>query len=95
MVDAVDIAEIVAVSIGAILAVWLLAIYLGSYKRVRAPFTLGLIMVALFFFFQNMMALYGYVVLMTEFSSGIKTFMISIVVLGDIALAVLLNSARQ
>ena len=75
--------------IDAALAGILLFIYGREYARVRAPFTLGLVMFAGFFLAQNLLAAYGYLVLMVFLPDNVQPIMLAIMVLEALALGVM------
>lgn len=80
-------------AIGAIMATVLLIVFINSYRRVKAPFTLSLIMVAFFFLMQNLLWVYAFWTMMAEFTDLVMNMMIAIIALGDIALGLLLYSS--
>jgi uncharacterized membrane protein len=95
MADIAIITTIVLARVGALLSAGLLYIFLQSYRRVRAPLTMGLILVSLFFLAQNVLSFYAYLTMMTKISAALTPFMLGIMAFGDVALAVLLYTSRQ
>ena len=84
----------VAVAIvDAALAGALLVVYGREYARVRAPFTLGLVMFAGFFLAQNVLAAYGYLVLMVFLPDNVQPIMLAIMLLEALALGVMTYGA--
>ena len=79
----------------AALAGVLLHIYTREYARVRAPFTLGLVMFALFFLAQNLLAAYGYLVLMVFLPDNVQPIMLAIMLLEALALGVMAYGAAS
>jgi len=79
--------------VDAVLAGVLLAIYAREYSRIRAQFTLGLVMFAAFFLAQNLLAAYGYLVLMVFLPDNVQPIMLAIMLLEALALAVMAYSA--
>jgi hypothetical protein len=89
------IATIVLAAIGALLAAGLLVTFAASYRKVRAPFTLGLVMVAAFFMAQNLLILYAFLTMMADISSGLAPYLAGIMAFGDVALGTLLYASYQ
>jgi hypothetical protein len=79
----------------ALLAGGLLVVYAKAYRRVRAPFTLGLIMFAGFFVAQNLLALYAYLTMMHFFPEALHVYMVAIMAFEALALAVMLHASNQ
>jgi hypothetical protein len=79
--------------IGAVMAAVLLIVFVNSYRRVRAPFTLSLILVAFFFLMQNLLWIYAFWTMMADFTDLVMNMMIAIIALGDVALGLLLYSS--
>ena len=77
-------------ALGAILALLLLIMYIRSYSKVKARFTLSLILVATFFLAQNSLMVYSIWTMMADFSDLVYNFMMVTIGFGDLALAVLL-----
>ncbi len=81
--------------IGAIIATGLLMLYFQSYKRVRAPFTMSLIFVALFMMLQNVLFVYTFITNMESLTDLVMTYMVVITAFGDFALALLFLNSRK
>jgi len=79
--------------VDAALAGVLLMVYGRAYSRVRAPFTLGLVMFAGFFLAQNLLAAYGYLVLMVFLPDNVQPIMLAIMLLEAFALGVMAYGA--
>lgn len=73
-----------------LLLLGLLAIYVGSYRRVRAEFTAGLIFFSAIFLVQNLLAVYSYVAMFMYFASGVEGLVLAVAVAETAGLAVLL-----
>jgi hypothetical protein len=86
---------IVFSALGAVLATILLLVYLKSYLKVRARFTLTLMAVALFFLAQNSLMVYALLTSMAEFTSLVINFLVVIIAFGDIALGLLLYNTLK
>jgi hypothetical protein len=71
----------------------LLAMYGRAYTRIRAPFTFGLILFAGFFLAQNLLAAYGYLVLMVFLPDDVQPIMLAIMLLEALALGMMVYSA--
>ena len=88
-------ATIVLAAAAAVVSLLLLLTFLASYRRVRAPFTLGLVMVAAFFFAQNLLLVYAFVTMMADITDFVAQLLSAIMAFGVVALAVLLYASRQ
>lgn len=77
-------------ALGAVLALLLLIMYIRSYAKVRARFTLSLILVAVFFLAQNSLMVYSLWTMMADFSDLVYNFMMVTIGFGDLAIGVLL-----
>jgi hypothetical protein len=82
-------------AIGSILALILMAIYVKSYRKVRARFVLSLMFVALFFFLQNSLMVYAFYTMMADFTDLVLRLMILTTAFGDIALGLLLWNSMK
>jgi hypothetical protein len=77
-------------AVGALLALFLLLIYLRSYWKVRAKFTLTLIVVALFVLAQYSLMFYALHTMMAEFTDLVMNFLMVIMGFGVVAIGLLL-----
>ena len=82
-------------AIGAVLALILLIVYLRSYAKVRARFTLTLMAVAFFFFVQNSLMFYALVTAMAEFTALVINFLMFTTGFGVIAVGLLLFNSLK
>jgi hypothetical protein len=73
-----------------VLLAGLIAIYVNSYRRLRAEFTAGLIFFASVFLVQNLIALYSYVAMFMYYASGVGELVLAITVAQTAGLSVLL-----
>jgi hypothetical protein len=73
-----------------LLLLGLLAVYVGSYRKIRAEFTAGLIFFSAIFLIQNLLAVYSYVAMFMYFASGVGGLVLAITVAQTAGLAVLL-----
>ncbi|MFW3147184.1 MAG: hypothetical protein ACMUIE_10290 [Thermoplasmatota archaeon] len=80
-------------ALGAIIALALLIVYIKSYTKVKAKFTLSLILVAFFFLAQNSLMVYSIWTMMADFSDLVYNFMMVTIGFGDIALGLLLYNS--
>ncbi len=71
----------------------LLLVYMREYTKLRAPFTLGLVSFAGFFLAQNLLAAYGYLVLMVFLPDDVQPLMLAIMLLEALALGVMVYGA--
>ena len=95
MAEAMMMATVAVAGIDAALSVGLMAVYVRSYGRVRAPFTLGLLAFAGLFLAQNLLALYAYGSMMEVFPAAVAPYMLGIMVCEGAALAGMLYSATR
>ena len=77
------------------LAAGLLAVYARSYRQVKAPFTVGLMMFAALFLVQNLLAAYSYLSMMAFFPDPVQPYMLAVMALEAVALAIMLYSANK
>lgn len=82
-------------AVDAALAGGLLVVFGRSYAKVRAPFTLGLVMFASFFVAQNLLALYAYLTMMHFFPEELHGYMVAIMAFEGLALSVMLYASNQ
>jgi hypothetical protein len=76
--------------VDAALSAALLIVYARVYWRVKAPFTVGLMMFAGLFLVQNLIAAYAYLSMMALFSDAVQPFMLAVMALEALALGVML-----
>lgn len=88
-------ATVAVAGIDAALSVALMAVYAKSYSKVRAPFTLGLIVFAALFLAQNLLALYAYASMMEVFPASVGPYMLGIMVTEGAALGGMLYAASR
>lgn len=79
----------------AALSAGLLAVYWRAYSRIKAPFTLGLMMFAGLFVIQNLLAAYSYLAMMALFPEAIQPYMLAVMALQALALGVMLWHANK
>jgi hypothetical protein len=73
----------------------LLVLYARSYREVKAPFTLGLVLFAAVFVAQNLLAAYSYLVLMVFFPEAVQPFMLAIMILEAVALGMMVYATTR
>ena len=81
----------------AALSTGLLIVYASTFSKVRAPFTIGLMMFAGCFLAQNLLIVYGYFTMM-EFilaTSWYVPYILGIMALQAVGLAVMLYSSAK
>ena len=88
-------ATVVLAAIAAIVSLALLINFIASYRRVRAPFTLSLVLVAAFFLAQNLLLVYAFVTMMADLTDFVAQLMIVVLAFGIGALTLLLYNSRQ
>lgn len=88
-------AVIVLAAIAAILSAGLLITFLASYHRVRAPFTMGLVLVAAFFTAQNALFVYAFLTMMADLTVFVSQLLTVVMAFGCIALGALLYASQK
>ena len=84
---------IVLAAVAALISLGLLATFLASYSKVRAPFTVGLVMVAAFFLAQNLLLVYAFVTMMADLTEFVSQLLAVVMAFGVVALGVLLYAS--
>jgi hypothetical protein len=82
-------------AVAAILSAGLLITFLISYRRVRAPFTLGLVLVAAFFTAQNVLFVYAFLTMMADLTENVSNLLTVVMTFGCVALGALLYTAQK
>lgn len=95
MAEMVMLAAVAVAGVDAILAGILLVLYARSFRKVRAPFTVGLLMFAGLLLVQNLLAVYAYFTMMESFPAAMAPYTLGINLFEGLALAVMLYSAWQ
>jgi hypothetical protein len=95
MVSVFITATIVLAAGAAILSLGLLITFLASYRRVRAPFTLGLVLYAAFFLAQNLLLVYAFVTMMAVLTEFVAQLLTIVMAFGCVALGVLLYASQK
>ena len=88
-------ATVVLAAVAALVSLGLLITFLASYRRVRAPFTAGLVMVAAFFLLQNLLLVYAFVTMMADLTDFVAQLLSAVMAFGVIALGVLLYASLK
>lgn len=88
-------ATVVLAAIAALLSLGLLITFLASYRRVRAPFTAGLVLVAAFFLAQNLLLVYAFVTMMADLTEFVSQLLTAVMAFGCVALGVLLYASQK
>ncbi len=85
-------AQIVALFslLNVILLIGLIWIYMSSFRKVRAQFTLGLVFFAALFLVQNLIALYSFVTMFMYYAVGVTGIVLAITVVQTAALSIML-----
>jgi hypothetical protein len=85
-------AEIVALFslLNVILLIGLIWIYLSSFRKVRAQFTLGLVFFAALFLVQNLIALYSFLTMFMYYASGVTGIVMAITIVQTAGLSIML-----
>ena len=77
-------------AINVLLLVGLIWIFAGSFWKVRAPFTAGLLFFAALFMVQNLMSLYSFLTMFMDYAAGITELVLAITIIQTAGLAVIL-----
>ena len=88
-------ATIVLAAVAAILSLGLLITFAVSYRKVRAPFTMGLVLVAGFFTAQNLLFVYAFVTMMADLTEFVSQLLTVVMAFGCVALGVLLYASQK
>jgi hypothetical protein len=88
-------ATIALAAVAAVISLGLLITFLASYRRVRAPFTAGLVMVAAFFLAQNLLLVYAFLTMMADLTVFVAQLLTVVMAFGCIALGVLLYTSQK
>ena len=73
-----------------ILLIGLIWIYLSSFRKVRAQFTLGLVFFAALFLVQNLIALYSFLTMFMYYAAGVTGIVLAITIVQTAALSIML-----
>ena len=87
---AIQLATVILAAINCILALVLGAIYWRNHREMKSPFTLGLLLFALFLLIHNALAVYHYFTMMSDTAAEGDTFLLIEAVLQSIASGALL-----
>jgi hypothetical protein len=85
-------AEILALFslLNVLLLIGLIWIYLSSFRKVRAQFTLGLVFFAALFLVQNLIALYSFITMFMYYASGVTGIVMAITIVQSAGLSIML-----
>ena len=85
-------AEIVALFslLNVLLLIGLIWIYLSSFRKIRAQFTLGLVFFAALFLVQNLIALYSFLAMFMYYASGVTGIVMAITIVQTAGLSIML-----
>ena len=73
-----------------LLLMGLLWIYAGSFRKVRAEFTAGLLFFAALFLVQNLISLYSFVSMFMYYAAGVTWIVLTITVVQTAGLVIIL-----
>ena len=76
--------------VNVMLLVGLIWIYLSSFRKVRAQFTLGLVFFAALFLVQNLIALYAFLNMFMYYATGVEGIVLAITVVQTAGLSIML-----
>jgi len=77
-----------------VLASLLLSVYLGMYRKVRAPLTMGLALFSTFFLVQGLVALVTYLAMLSLIPDLLAPLLVLMMALEAVGLAWLLRTTR-
>ena len=77
-------------TVNVLLLVGLLWIYAGSFKKVRAEFTAGLLFFAALFLVQNLISLYSFLTMFMYYAAGVTWLVLTITVVQTAGLGIIL-----
>lgn len=77
-------------AINVLLLIGLIWVYAGSFRKVRAQFTLALVFFAALFLVQNLIALYSFLTMFMYYASGVEGIVLAITVVQSAGLAAML-----
>ncbi|MGA3296981.1 MAG: hypothetical protein ABSD41_05980 [Candidatus Bathyarchaeia archaeon] len=76
--------------INVLLLIALIAVYVNSFRKIRAGFTAGLIFFSTMFLIQNLIALYSYLAMFMYYAAGVSGLVLTITIAQTVGLVVLL-----
>jgi hypothetical protein len=91
------IAQVVAFfsAINVLLLIGLIWIYAGSFRRVRAQFTAGLLFFATFFLLQNLISLYSFLTMFMYYATEVAGLVLAVTVVQSAGLVVILMTGLR
>ncbi len=95
MADPLMMGSVVVGAVNAILAVVLLVVYAGVYRKTKAPFTLALLVFAGAFLAQNLLIVYAYGTMMPVVPESLTPYLLGIGVLEAGGLAAIAWTATR
>ncbi len=90
MVDVILQTAAVFSLINVLLLIALIAVYVNSFRKIRASFTAGLIFFSTMFLIQNLIALYSYLAMFMYYAADVSGLVLTITMVQTVGLAVLL-----
>lgn len=82
-------------AVDSVLAILLLMVYYGVYRKIRAPLSTGLMVFSAFLVAQGLVALGTYVVMLSIIPDELAPLLVSMMALEAVGFAVLLRAARM
>lgn len=76
--------------VNVLLLVALIAVYVSSFRKIRAGFTAGLVFFSVMFLLQNLIALYSYLAMFMYYAAGVSWLVLTVTAIQTAGLAVLL-----
>lgn len=77
-------------TVNVLLLIGLLWIYAGSFRRIQAEFTAGLLFFAALFLVQNLISLYSFLTMFMYYAPGVTWIVLTITVVQTAGLAIIL-----
>jgi hypothetical protein len=88
-------ASVALAALDALLAVVLAAVYVRNHRELRSPFTLGLVLFALFLVLHNAMVVYHFVTMMPQFIATNELWLLGENALQTAALVALVSATLR
>ena len=77
-------------TVNVLLLIGLIWIYVGSFRKVRAQFTAGLLFFAALFLVQNLISLYSFLTMFMYYAAGVTGIVLAITIVQTAGLGVIL-----
>ena len=81
--------------VNVLLLLWLIWIYAGSFRKVRAEFTAGLLFFAALFLVQNLISLYSFLTMFMYYAADVTGIVLAITIVQTAGLGIILWTALR